>query len=322
VAVVVLAAGVAVSGYALVNHLTDNVKRIPDVFAGLNAVQRPVMPAATRHSMTILLTGSEQVPGTTGGTGRHGSAAAPLEMSGLIALVHISAGGQAGAIVHIPPYTLVDVPGRGVTQLWNTLPLGGPALLIRTVEELTGVRIDHYSVVDFDELTSTLGPLGGLDVVLPETTSSNGVVFHKGINHLTGGTALDYLRQTSLSQEGRVLRQQAVLRAILQKLDRLCLLTNPTRGFSVLNAFTKALSVDSNFTNTGLVSLAMSLRLFGSRATTFVSAPVQRKFIFDGQNAVSLNRVMSRQLWQAIRLDAVAAFARRHPFTATPIAPH
>jgi len=54
---------------------------------------------------------------------------------------------------------------------------------------------------------------------------------------------------------------------------------------------------------------------------TFVSAPVRRTLTFDGQSAVSLNRRISRQLWQAIRHDAVAAFARRYPLTVSPIAP-
>ncbi len=322
VALFVLVAGVAVSGYALVSHLADNIHRIPSADAALDAADQPVMPAATRHSMTILLTGSQKTPAQIGGHGVLGSSTAPQEMSGLIALVHINAGGHAGAIVHIPPDALVHVPGHGITQLWNALPLGGPSLLIRTVEKLTNVRIDHYTVVDFDGLASALSSLGGVNVLLPETTSSNGVVFHKGLNHLNGVTALDYVRQVSLTQDGRVLRQSAFLRAILVKLDRLHLLTNPTGDFSILNAFTKALSVDSNFTNAGLVSLATSLRLLGSHAGSFVSAPVQRRFRFRGQSAETLNHRITRQLWQAIRHDAVAAFARRYPFTVTPIAPH
>jgi hypothetical protein len=79
--------------------------------------------------------------------------------------------------------------------------------------------------------------------------------------------------------------------------------------------------VDSNFTNSELVSLALSMPLV-SRAATFVSAPVRQAFTFEGQGAVSLNRFVSQKLWRAIRHDAVAAFARRYPSTVTPIAPH
>jgi LCP family protein required for cell wall assembly len=321
-AVAMLVAGVAACGYALVNHLADNIHRIPSADAALDAADQPVMPAATRHSMTILLNGSQRVPVAIRGQGVPGSTMAPQEMSGLLALVHINVGGQAGAVVSIPVNALAYVPGYGVTELWNSMPLGGPSLLIEAVEQLTGVRIDHYTVVDFDGLAGSLGPLGGVDVVVPQTTSSNGAVFPRGINHLTSATALDYVRQVSLSQDGQILRQQALLRAILQKLDRLHLLTDPAGGFSVLNAVTKALSVDSNFTNTGLVSLVTGLRLLGSPAATYVAAPVGRSFVFEGQRAVSLNQRVSHRLWQAVRHDAVAAFARRYPSTVTPIAPH
>jgi anionic cell wall polymer biosynthesis LytR-Cps2A-Psr (LCP) family protein len=297
---------VAVTGYAMVNHLAGNIHRIPNVFVGLDAANQPVMPAPFRRSMTILLTGSEHTPAHIGGHGADHASTAPEDQSGLIALVHINASGRAGAIVSIPPNALVRVPGHGVTQLWNALPLGGPSLLIRTLEQLTQVRIDHYSVVDFDDLAATLGPLHGVNV---------------GTNHLNGVTALDYVRQTSLTEDQRVLLQQALLRAVLDKIAAMHLLTNPTAGFGILNVFTRALSVDSNFTNGALESLALHLHLLGGRSATFVSAPVQRTFTFEGQSAVSLNGRISGRLWQAVRHDGVAAFALRYPSTVTPNAP-
>ena len=321
IAIVVAVAAIAVTGYAAVTHLADNIHRIPSADAALDAANQPVMPGATSRSMTVLLTGSQYVPAHIGGSGALGSSTAPEGQSGLIALVHIDADRRAGAIVSIPPNALVRIPGHGVTQLWNALPLGGPSLLIRTVEHLTNVRIDHYSVVDFNGLASSLGPLGGVNVDVPDLTSSNGVVFHPGINHLTTATAIDYVRQTSLSEEGRVLRQQALLRAILDKLAHEHLLNHPTAGFSILDAFTRALSVDSNFTNSALESLSLHLHLLGGGAGTFVSAPVARTISFHGQSAVVLNFRISRKMWNAIRHDAVAAFARRYPSTVTPNAP-
>src|SRR5450755_4103319 len=321
IAIVVAVAAIAVTGYAAVTHLADNIHRIPSADAALDAANQPVMPAAARRSMTILLTGSENAPAHIGGSGVDHSSTFPEGQSGLIALVHIDADRRAGAIVSIPPNALVRMPGHGVTQLWNALPLGGPSLLIRTVEHLTNVRIDHYTVVDFNGLVSTLGPLGGVDVDVAALTSSNGVIFHPGINHLTTATALDYVRQTSLSEEGRVLRQQELLRAILDKIAHEHLLNHPTAGFSILDAFTKALSVDSNFTNSALESLSLHLHLLGGGAGTFVSAPVARTVSFRGQSGVVLNFRISRKMWRAIRHDAVAAFARRYPSTVTPNAP-
>jgi len=321
VSVVAVLGAVALSGVLAVRHLEGNIQRIPNVFAGLAAAEQPAMPAATRRSMTILLTGSQKLPARVGGRGIDHSSTSPEDASGLIALVHINASGKAGAIVSIPPNALVPVPGHGLRQIGNLLQIGGPSLLIGTVEKLTSVRIDHYSVVDFGGLDAALGPLGGVNVNLPAASTSNGVTFHAGINHLTSTTALDYVGQASLSEDARVLRQQALLRGILDKLASDHLISHPTSGFSVLNSFTKALSVDSNFSNSELQALATHLRLLGSGAGTFVTAPVQRTVGSGSRRGLTLRPAISAQLWTAIRNDAVAAFARQHPSAVTPVAP-
>jgi LCP family protein required for cell wall assembly len=303
---------VALGGFLAVRHLEGNIHRIPNVFVGLAAATRPVMPTATRHSLTILLTGSDTVPVHRGGSGIDRSSTAPQTPSALIALVHINANRKAGAIVSIPADATVHVPGHGSMQISNTLRAGGPSLLIGTLQHLTNVRIDHYTVVSMAGLASALGALGGVNVTLPAQAISNGVVFHAGVNHLTSATALDYTEQASLSEEGHALRQQALLRAILDKLAQENLLGDPASAFGILNAFTKALSVDSNFSNSQLQSLAMHLNLVGAGAGTFVTAPVQGH----------LRGPTSRRLWQAVRNDSVAAFARQHPAAVTAAAPN
>jgi len=318
--VVAAAGAVALGGFVAVRHLEGNIHRIPNVFTGLAVDRQPAMPAATRRSMTILLTGSPTLPAVRHGHGIDHSSTAPEPASGLISLVHINASQKAGAIVSIPPNTLVNVPGHGRQQIGSLLQIGGPSLLIGTVERLTRVRIDHYSVVNFSGVDAALVPLGGVNVAVPQQITSNGAVFHAGINHLTSVTAFDYVGQASLSVDGRVLRQQALLRAILDKLARDHLVSHPTSGFSVLNSFTKALSVDSNFSNSELRALAMHLRLLGTGAGTFVSAPVQRTGS-GSQAGFTLKPAISAQLWTSIRNDDVAAFAQQHPSTVTPVAP-
>ena len=303
---------VALGGFLAVRHLEGNIHRIPNVFVGLAAASKPVLPTATRHSMTILLTASDTTPAHRGGSGVDRSSTAPQTPSALIALVHINANRKAGAIVSIPANTVVHVPGHGSMKISSTLRAGGPSLLIGTLENLTNVPIDHYSVVSEAGLASALGALGGVNVALPAATTSGGVAFHAGVNHLTSANALDYTEQPSLSEEGHALRQQALLRAILDKLAHDNLLADPASAFGILNAFTKALSVDSNFSNSQLQSLAMHLHLLGAGSGTFVTASVKGS---------QLTR-SSHQLWQAIRNDNVAAYARQHPATVTPSAPN
>src|SRR6266496_755612 len=72
---------VALGGFLAVRHLEGNIHRIPNVFTRLTAVTAPVMPSTTRHSMTILLTGSDTVPAQRGGSGIDRSSTAPQEPS-------------------------------------------------------------------------------------------------------------------------------------------------------------------------------------------------------------------------------------------------
>jgi anionic cell wall polymer biosynthesis LytR-Cps2A-Psr (LCP) family protein len=199
---------------------------------------------------------------------------------------------------------------------------GGPALLVRTVEAVTGDRIDHYAVVDFARVAHVVDVLGGVNVEIPQASASiYGVTFHKGINHLTGIAALAYVREPSLTEDQRVRRQQNLLRAILQKIAGENLLGNPVRAFRVVQAFTQALSVDSSFSNRDLMSLALNARSFGPGSGVFVTAPVRPVAPVSGLPAAVFVEPEASQLWRAIRADAVAAFARQHPDTVTPVAP-
>jgi LCP family protein required for cell wall assembly len=306
--------GGAVSAYVVADQLAANVHRIQGVFPKDGTAAGTAVLTAAKGSMTILLTGRDSV--SAGGAGRK------QQPSGLIAIVHLNAGRRSGAVVSIPPETVVPVPGHGKTQIENSLVLGGPALLIRTVQNLTGVRIDHYAVVDFQALINVVNALGGVNVILPGRTASyNGVSFRQGVNHLNGVAALAYVRQGSISEDQRVQRQQNLLRAILQKIGGQNLLGNPLRAYGIVHAFTRALSVDSNFSNRQLMSLATSARSFRPGSGTFVTVPVRPAGPLGGQGAASLVAGPSGKLWQAIKTGSVAAFARQNPATVTTVAP-
>ena len=65
--------------------------------------------------------------------------------SGLIMLMHFDAHNKRGGVVSIPPQTLVQVPGHGLKPISTAQGFGGPSLLVKTVEQLTHVQIDHYA---------------------------------------------------------------------------------------------------------------------------------------------------------------------------------
>jgi LCP family protein required for cell wall assembly len=303
---VVLIGAVAVGGYAYLNHLAGSIPRVPVQFTRLEAAGKPV-GGAPSGGMTVLITGA--------GFGPTGSSD-PTGASGLIMLLHIDADGQAGGVVSIPPQVIVSVPGHGRTEIENALVYGGPSLLVQTVEDLTHLQIDHYARIDFAHVANTVDVIGGVNVTLPETTTSFGHTFQAGINHLDGLTALYYARQPSLTEEGRVLRQQSLIRAVLRKLASHHLLTNPLTMYRVLHALIGMLTVDGDFTNGELAHLASELGGLSGHDGTFVTAPVHRV-----AGTVRLDRAVSYRLWLAVAQDAIAEFAQQYPFTVTPAAP-
>src|SRR5260370_25433 len=149
IAVVVVA---ALGLYAVVNHLESNIRRIPVTLA-----------AAPQDSkrLTVLITSTE-----TGPTGLSGPASTG---TGMIMLLHLDADGVTGGVVSIPGSTVVPVPGHGTTAIQNATIDGGPSLLVQTVHQLTGVPINHFARVDFNQVVKLTDTVGGGDVPIPTT---------------------------------------------------------------------------------------------------------------------------------------------------------
>jgi LCP family protein required for cell wall assembly len=323
VSVLALFAGVVGGIYVVTNQLTGNVRRIPDVFQGLGASNRPVMPAAARRSMTILLAGSDLRSNqqTTGTDGQQLPFQPGEQRSDVLMLVHLSADRTHASFISIPRDSWVDVPGHGMMKINAAFSLGGPSLMIKTVEHLTGVLINHYAVIDFRGFQSLVRALGGVDVRVARATSSGGVTFRQGINVLTPSSALAFVRQRDglpLGDLSRVQRQQDLIRAILSRTASAHLLSNPLEVYHLISAFTGALSVDSTFSNSAMRTLALQLTRLRGGDVSFLTAPWSGLGWRDQQSVVLLNRGRCATLWRAVRNDAVAAWAKRHPAAVTP----
>jgi LCP family protein required for cell wall assembly len=300
---VALVTGVAAGGtFFAARHLAGRVQRLTGI-AALDAARQPVMPAATRMSMTVLLTSAGPRPEALGG---------------LVALVHLNANGRGGGVVTIPADTVVQVPGRGPMKIWATLALGGPSLLIRTVEILTNIRIDHYSVLDFPRLAEVVGAMNGVRVNVPVAVTSEGFTFRAGIDTLTAADVLAYASQPGVSEVGRTELQGNVVRAILDTIASRHLVSHVSSDFRVLDVMARILSVDSNVTDAQLVSLGLRVGGLSARPGTFITTPTM---VAAGAGSVFLRQPLARQLWSAIRGDSLAAYARRYSFTVTPGAP-
>jgi LCP family protein required for cell wall assembly len=301
----VVLAGVVVGGsYLLVQHKISSIQRIH--VAALDAKTQKAYSWGAPGSENILLTASGWFPGQNLPTG-------------LIEILHVNANQQGGAVISFPANLVVNVPGQGSMRLGETLAVGGPSLMIETLEKLTDVRIEHYSKMVYSGLPQVVGSMGGVYVYVPYPTTSFGYYFHAGRNLITQANALAYVRQISVSQVTRTALQENLFRAILHKIanQRYFVATD----WRVLNAVVRAVSVDSDLSNSQLTHLALSLGHLTSSSGVSIDVPTIGNPDAGFNEPVYLDNGLAHKLWRAIRNDSVAQLAQQYPSLVTPIAP-
>jgi LCP family protein required for cell wall assembly len=310
---VLLAAG---GLYFLSDRLAGNVVRIPSVFVGLDPAERPAKPSGPAgQAETFLLAGSDSLAEepTTGSDARDPAFEPGAQRSDVIMLVRVNAARTAAVIVSIPRDSWVPVPGHGMAKVNAAYSYGGPPLLVRTVEAMTDVRVDHFATIDFAGFRAMVDAVGGIDVTVPERTTFGEIVFEPGPNHLDGQRALAYVRQRAGLPEGdlsRVQRQQNALRALLTKAVSGGLLSNPGRLYDLLDAVSRSVGVDDTLSNDGLRALAFGLRNLNTSSVTFLTSPVAGLGREGAQSVVHLDPRRSALLWHALDHDRIAEYLR------------
>ena len=182
-----------------------------------------------------------------------------------LALVTFDPERQRIAVMSIPRDTRAQLPGHGETKINASYAYGGPALTVRTVEQLVGVKIDGYVKLGPESFAKFIDAIGGIEVDVEKdmkyTDSWAGYTINlkKGLQHLNGEQATGYIRfrHDEMGDIGRVERQRKVLVALLKKLkDPKTIMASP----QLLRAF--ALYTQTNLTSYEL----MALGIFALRA--------------------------------------------------------
>ena len=166
-----------------------------------------------------------------------------------IMLVHLPAFGGKATMLSLPRDSFVNIPGYGESKLNEAFSLGGPALLQRTVEEATGLRIDHYAEIGFGGFANVVEAVGGIEICVDEPLDDPmaGINLQAGCQQMDGPTALWYVRSRYASANGdldRVNRQKQFLSALSHEIASPGLMFNPFKATKVLNALTSSLTVD------------------------------------------------------------------------------
>jgi LCP family protein required for cell wall assembly len=301
----VLALLVGGAVWFLTERYAGNIDRIDDVFADLDDNQRPESATganpAGESPVTFLLVGSDSREKTPKGQD-------PGARSDAIMIARFSGDRQHAQLISIPRDSWVDIPGHGKNKINASYALGGPSLLIQTVEQLTDVRIDHYVAIDFDGIARVTDDLGGVDVVVAEETSNGGYTFRKGVNHLDGDQARWYLGQRYGLPGGdfdRVRRQQHFLKAVYSKLISAETFTDPSRMDAAMLTLTGSVTVDDTLSNADVLALARAMRgLTPANLETF-TAPVLGTGHEGPASVVYLDDVLGERMWQYLRNDSL-----------------
>lgn len=304
--IVVLGAGALV--WQRQASYNGNIDRLP----GTMPTGRRPGPNVVGTENWLLVGSDSRVQANT--TGEGGQLWRPgQQRSDTLMLLHLPAKRDKAYIISIPRDSWVEIPGYGYQKINAAFSYGGPPLLIQTVEALTNVRIDHFGAIDFNGFKAMTDALGGVDVHIDKTVHDpmNHVTWQAGKQHLDGEKALLFVRQRYNLPNGdfdRIKRQQAFLKAIIQKAAEGGTVTNPIKLDRFLSAFTKSISVDEGVSAGHLRSLALSMRNVRGSDIKFLTVPNKGPAARGRQSVVLLDEEKAGRLFEAVRSATMAEY--------------
>jgi LCP family protein required for cell wall assembly len=214
-----------------------------------------------------LITGSDSRQGLTRKEERklHTGVSIGGQRSDTIMLLHIPANGGRPVLVSLPRDSYVPIPGHGWNKINAAYSFGGPKLLAKTVQNVTGLQIQHYMGIGFGGLVNVVNAVGGVEMCLPHRIhdQASGLRLKKGCQTLNGGQALSFVRDrhTFATQDlQRVQDQRLFLGALLRKVTSPGTLINPFSAVPAAFGAAGALQVDSGTHLYQLLQVAFALR--------------------------------------------------------------
>lgn len=223
-----------------------------------------------------------------------------------ILLVHVPGLGSSTptTMVSVPRDSYVPIPGYGRDKINAAFAMGGAPLLAQTVEQATGLRLDHYAEIGFSGFADLVDALGGV-AMCPDAPLSDplaGIDLPAGCQTLDGRDALGYVRTraTPRADLDRMVNQRRFMSALLHRAASPAVWLDPWRWYSVPHATVDALTVDQGDHVWDLVRLAWALH----GPTTTITVPIGELTGSDSGSVVVWNHDAARELFDALASDA------------------
>ena len=239
------------------------------------AGQRP----ADQPGKTFLLVGSDSRAGLSKaeqkrlGTGSTGG-----QRTDTIMIVYLPPGGKP-ALISVPRDSYVDIPKNGKNKINAAYAFGGPELLVQTVEQNTGLRMDGYMEIGFGGFVNIIDALGGIRMCLPNAIKDRDshIDLPKGCQTLSGTEALGYVRMRKadpLGDLGRVQRQREMLAAVAKKAASPATVLNPVRYWKFNMATADAIKLGRDTSLPEALWLAYAMKRISSGGGLTLTVPV------------------------------------------------
>ncbi|MCY0934663.1 LCP family protein [Streptomyces sp. H34-S4] len=336
--VVVLGSGAL--GHAVMTGLDTGIQRV-DPFKDMK--NRP----QAGHGVNFLLVGTDGRDKITADQKReYRLGGAPCHCTDTVMLVHLSADRTRASVVSLPRDSYVELPahldgssgkqhGAHAVKLNAAYAEGGPHLTVRTVENMTRVKIDHYLEVDFTSFMKTVDAMGGVEICTAKTMHdpNTGLDLLPGTHRLSGGQSLQYVRSRHVdgaSDLGRMQRQQRFIAALIKQATGGGVLLNPVKFKEVSSTLLGSVRADKGFGSEQMLALGQAMRDFTPSSSEFASVPVGNpSFPVKGiGSTVKWDQGKAAKLFEALRNDRPLAPApapgkpvRRQPAVPVDVAP-
>jgi len=299
-ALVLLAAG---SAWAITSYVNGHLGRVNAGTAG--------MPG--NGPLNILVAGVDDRAGLTRqqqATLHVGPSQGETDTDTLM-IVHVPVGRRSVQVVSLPRDSWVSIPGHGMNKINAALGIGGPRLMVQTVEQDTGVTINDYMSVNFLGFVKVIDALGGVNICLPYAVSDSysGLNMSAGEHHVGGITALEFARDRhsfATSDLARIQDQQQLISSAFTEAISSGMIANPVRLENFLSALSAAIKVDQGL---NVVSLAEEMRGISPHDVTFTTVPIGNSSYTapTGQSAVLWNMTAATKLFAQLKSNHAAA---------------
>ncbi len=221
-----------------------------------------------------------------------------------ILIAHLPDNDTPATLLSLPRDSNVEIPGHGTTKINAAFAYGGPKLLARTVEQATGLRIDHYAEINFAGFANMVDAVGGVEIDIPKRMHDTvtGATIKAGHQTLDGAQALAFVRMrhsdaTPRSDLDRVANQRKFIGALAAEIASPGTLLNPFDIIPLLADVPDALTVGEGDHLHHLVGLGFAMGGISDGDTLTTTVPVT-----DGR-AIHWDKAKSQALFDALKTD-------------------